>query len=133
MHVVTALQCLLDDATTLALLALTRHHQQPHLKAVKRRKDGRLRKKRIANIDRHRSLSNRQKLQQLPDAVFGATVRMERPKFEQLLAKVEPVLHAQRPRKRTLPRKYKLYNRHVDPYSPLLQEGLFWCCRHGIC
>ena len=95
---VAALQCLFDDATTLALLALTCQHQpqQPQLKAAKRRNDGRLRKTRIADIDRHRSLSNRQKLQLLPDAVFGGTVRMEWPKFEQLLAKFESVLHAQR-------------------------------------
>ena len=121
LHTVAALQCLLDDASTLALLVLMhhKHPHQPHLKAVKRRKDGRLRKARIGNRDRHRSLSNRQKLQQLPDAVFGGTLRMERPKFEQLLAKVEPVLHAQRPRKRKLPLKYKLYDRLVDPYIAL--------------
>lgn len=117
----TALQvlCLLQtQATLLSLLLRTRNCNRRN-RAVKRRKDGRLRKARIGNRDRKRSIMNRHKLQALPDNDFYAGARMPRDKFEQLLAKLTPVLLHQKPRQRRLPKKYAQYDRHIDPYIAL--------------
>ena len=82
-------------------------------------KSGRPRKERIPNRDRQRSLSNRAKLQALPEQDFAAGCRMTRSIFEQLLGLVEPVLANQTHRKRKLPKNYEQYDRFVDPYVAL--------------
>ena len=86
-------------------------------------KSGRPRKQRIPNRDRQRSLSNRGKLQALPEQDFAAGCRMTRSVFEQLLALVEPVLANQTHRKRKLPKNYEQYDRFVDPYVACLYIG----------
>lgn len=90
-----------------------RSKTQPALK-----KNGQPRKKRVPNRKRHRSVMNRQKLQELPEKDFAAGCRMSRQVFEQLLAQVQQRF-AQRCRKRKLPQKYETYDRHVDPYVAL--------------
>ena len=121
----TALLLLCTSTLTsdLAALLLLQQRQQngrhARVSGIKRNKDGRLRKPRRCNIDRHRSLANRQKLQQLQPKVFGNGMRMERDRFEQLLAKIEPILESQRSRRRKLPRAYRKYDNNVDPYIAL--------------
>ena len=102
-----------------ALVQLEQHDKQRLVRAVKRNKNGRLRKQRIGNRDRHRSLANREKLQALPPGIFAAGMRMCRDKFDQLLAKIIPILQQQRPRKRKRARRHHLYDRDVDPYVAL--------------
>ncbi len=90
-----------------------RSKKQPALK-----KNGQPRKIRMPNRKRHRSIMNRQKLQDLPEKDFAAGCRMSRQVFEQLLALVQQRF-AQRCRKRKLPQKHQTYDHHVDPYVAL--------------
>lgn len=99
-------------------IVIARHATNTH-KSPKLTKRGNPRKARDANRDRHRSLSNRAKLQQLPDEVFASGCRMHRAVFEQLLALIVPVLAQQSRRKRKLPKNYEAYDRLVDPYIAL--------------
>ncbi len=90
------------------VLALHKNKKKPKPKL---KKNGNPRKGRMPNRDRHRSLSNRAKLQALPDDEFASGCKMHRAVFEQLLALVEPVLARQTHRKRKLPRDYEQYDR----------------------
>ncbi len=91
-----------------------RHSHRPSI-----RENGKARKKRIANINRQRSLLNRKKLQDLPEHIFSSGFRMSRNVFEQLLALLEPLLLQPQKRKRRFPKNFRKYDRHIDPYIAL--------------
>jgi hypothetical protein len=119
----TQLAALLATAAAISWLSIViaRHVAEldKNTKSPKLTKNGKPRKLRDANRDRHRSLSNRAKLQALPDDEFASGCKMHRAVFEQLLALVEPVLARQTHRKRKLPKNYEEYDRLIDPYIAL--------------
>ena len=118
-HARVAVLLLSAAALSVLALVLTLHNSNNRRKQPTFTKRGHARKPRIPNRDRHRSLSNRAKLQNLPDQDFAAGCRMTRAAFEQLLALVEPVLMSQTHRKRKLPKQFEKYDRYVDPYVAL--------------
>ena len=106
-----AVSCL----TSIVLLLLNNNNK----KEPKLTKRGTPRKVRIPNLQRNRSVTDREKLKTLPEAVFSSGMRMPRSLFEQLLEKIVPVMASKMHRQRKLPRNSEDHERHVDPYVAL--------------
>jgi hypothetical protein len=108
----------LQISIALFLLCDKTRLQARYNRAIKRNKDGTIRKRRSSNFDRKRGIVDRQKLQLMPDKHFSDGIRMPRWLFEQLLVKVTAVFDRQiRRRKRA--KKYSTHTRDVDPYIAL--------------